>query len=568
MRMLLRASVSLLVLLTVAARVRADTTPQTQPFVQSWTTTTLITADNVWTGVPGIAGYNGAGMGTSGTADPQTLLGEGTQVLQVYANHANPDTFASGGVTEFDGIANPVIALQGSGTAGAPNVVFTITTVGRASVVVAYSLRDIDASTDDAIQRVALQYRVGTTGMFTNLAAGYVADATTVGAATQVSPVSVTLPAACENQPIVQVRVITANAAGADEWVGIDDISITSMPAACGNGTPDTGEACDTGASNGTTTCGCQTNCQFASATTTCAAAGSGACDVPDLCDGGGACVPRVAASGTSCRASGGGCDPAEICDGVSTACPGDVIRPSGTECRAATGVCDVHEVCDGTAPGCPTDVFAANGTACNDTMVCNGTEMCMGGACVHSGAVDCADTNACTVDACVEATPMCTHTLTAAPACCNASADCDDGDLCTTDACTGPGGVCTFDPVPNCCASTPDCNDLDPCTTDTCNTTTHQCSNTGSCADAGADAGSAPADAGTNDAGTDGGGAADTGTSADATVAPDAAGGRARSAGCACRAGASGSSSGVLVLAGLGLAWLARRRAGRVSSR
>ena len=66
------------------------------------------------------------------------------------------------------------------------------------------------------------------TGHFTNVPAGFVADATTgPSLATLVTPVSVVLPAAAEDQPLAQVRVITANAAGNDEWVGIDDIAVT-----------------------------------------------------------------------------------------------------------------------------------------------------------------------------------------------------------------------------------------------------------------------------------------------------------------------------------------------------
>ena len=41
-----------------------------------------------------------------------------------------------------------------------------------------------------------------------------------------VTPVDVTLPAAVDNQPIVQLRIMTADAAGSDEWVGIDDIVV------------------------------------------------------------------------------------------------------------------------------------------------------------------------------------------------------------------------------------------------------------------------------------------------------------------------------------------------------
>ena len=77
------------------------------------------------------------------------------------ANQTNPNTFTNGGVAEFDGIPNPVVALQGSGTADAPHLVLALDTTGLANVSVAYNLRDIDGSADNAVQPVALQYRVG-----------------------------------------------------------------------------------------------------------------------------------------------------------------------------------------------------------------------------------------------------------------------------------------------------------------------------------------------------------------------------------------------------------------------
>lgn len=45
-----------------------------------------------------------------------------------------------------------------------------------------------------------------------------------------------TLPVAANNQPQVQVRILTTNAVGSDEWVGIDDITVSSAPFA--NATP------------------------------------------------------------------------------------------------------------------------------------------------------------------------------------------------------------------------------------------------------------------------------------------------------------------------------------------
>jgi len=209
----------------------ADTTPQTLPFTQAWTNTGLITVDNTWTGVPGIVGYRGDALTGSTAVDPQTVLADGSSTpLNVLANQTNPNTLATGGIAEFH-ITNPVVALQGSGTARAPHLVFTLDTTGLATVTVAYSLRDVDGSLDNSVQPVALQYRVGTSGPYTNVPGGFVADATTgPSLADLVTSISAPLPSAAAGQPVVQVRAITTDAVGSDEWVGVDDISITGTP--------------------------------------------------------------------------------------------------------------------------------------------------------------------------------------------------------------------------------------------------------------------------------------------------------------------------------------------------
>jgi hypothetical protein len=209
---------------------RADNTAQTLPFSQNWTNTGLITTDDNWNGVPGIIGYRGDDLTTATGTDPQTILADGSGTpVDVIANQTNPNTLSTGGVAEFDTLANTTVALQGSGTADAPHIVIHLNTTGQSNINVAYNLRDIDGSTDNSIQPVALQYRVGGSGNYTNIAAGFVADATTgPSQATQVTPVNVTLPAACDNQSLVQLRVMTTNAVGNDEWVGVDDISVTA----------------------------------------------------------------------------------------------------------------------------------------------------------------------------------------------------------------------------------------------------------------------------------------------------------------------------------------------------
>ncbi len=219
--------------------INADATAQPVPFSQDWSNVSLISADDNWSNVPGIVGYRGDDLTSATGTDPQTILADGSATpIDVNANQTNPDTFTTGGITEFE-ITNPVVALQGSGTADAPHIVINVNTTGQSSIAVSYNVRDIDGSIDNAVQPVALQYRIGAAGNYTNVPAAFIPDATTgPGSATLITPVNVVLPATANNQPLVQLRVMTTNAVGNDEWVGIDNISISGggTGALSGNG--------------------------------------------------------------------------------------------------------------------------------------------------------------------------------------------------------------------------------------------------------------------------------------------------------------------------------------------
>lgn len=200
-------------------------------FVQNWTDAGLITANNNWANVPSIIGYLGDDPSSTTTGvDPRNLTSATlglTQNVTANSTSLNP---SGGGVYEVSGtgIANPTIALNGSGTADFPHIVVYLDSTGRENVRFQANIRDLD-STDNAIQQVAVQYRIGG-GPWQNVTGGYIADATDAGA-TKVTAIDVTLPADANNAGDLEVRVLTTNAVGNDELVGIDDIVISSAPA-------------------------------------------------------------------------------------------------------------------------------------------------------------------------------------------------------------------------------------------------------------------------------------------------------------------------------------------------
>src|SRR5262245_14377402 len=99
----------------------ADNTPQKLPFVQNWSDTALVTKDNDWSAVPGFMGYRGDKLTGKPGTNPQTIVADGTGTpVSILANQRKPDTLRTGGLAEFDGLTNPVVAIKGSGTATAP----------------------------------------------------------------------------------------------------------------------------------------------------------------------------------------------------------------------------------------------------------------------------------------------------------------------------------------------------------------------------------------------------------------------------------------------------------------
>ena len=204
-------------------------------FFQDWTNTDLITTSNDWSGVDAIVGYRGDGLSSPSGKNPALVTGDST-VVNVIANQTNPNTLTSGGVAEFH-LADPTVALQGSGTGQAPDLVLYLDASGRQDLHFSVDLRDIDGSADNSIQPIAVQYRIGDTGTWTTIAS--TPDGSTgPSQATQVTHLDVDLPAAANNQSQVEVRILTADAVGSDEWIGVDNIRVTSSAMAADHTPP------------------------------------------------------------------------------------------------------------------------------------------------------------------------------------------------------------------------------------------------------------------------------------------------------------------------------------------
>ena len=174
----------------------ANSTAQALPFTQNWSNVGLITVANNWSGVPGVIGYRGQDLTAAPGVDPQTVLGESSAPFEVQVVDDQTNTaLTNGGTAEFE-LADPVVAIQGHDTSEAPYLKFHLDTTGFANVAVSYDLRDIDATGENAQQQVALQYRIGSSGNFTNVPAAYVADAKQSARFSHISPVtvSVTVP--------------------------------------------------------------------------------------------------------------------------------------------------------------------------------------------------------------------------------------------------------------------------------------------------------------------------------------------------------------------------------------
>jgi Bacterial Ig-like domain/Ig-like domain CHU_C associated len=116
-------------------------------------------------------------------------------------------------------------------------LVVAVVTTGQSNIPVSYDVMTIrnpyDGTTNTRVNEITLQYRVGTAGNFTNLTGIEYQNNTTTQITAVTTPQNlvtktITLPAACDNQPVVQLRWASrqVTGGGARPSFAIDNISI------------------------------------------------------------------------------------------------------------------------------------------------------------------------------------------------------------------------------------------------------------------------------------------------------------------------------------------------------
>jgi hypothetical protein len=213
---------ALLLGLTWSTQAQTNPTAQTLPYSQNFSSFSGST-----TTFP--AGIQGWTFGTTATAT--TYLTSAPAGDATIGGGTNSST---GGVFDYNG----KIGFLSTGTAQR-SVCLAINTSSLVSINVSYLAATQYQSTTARVGAIGLQYRIGTSGTFTNVASSEyqnnnAANNTTGTGSLNAQSISVTLPAACEGQPVVQLRWMYREISGSGNRPGfsIDNISISgTVPA-------------------------------------------------------------------------------------------------------------------------------------------------------------------------------------------------------------------------------------------------------------------------------------------------------------------------------------------------
>jgi autotransporter-associated beta strand protein len=197
---------------------QTNPTPQSLPYTQNFSTFTGSTI----TYPSGIQGWTIAG---SLSTSYVTTTPSGDFTL---ASGTNATTTA--GVYDMNGKIGTI--STGSTLRG---ICLSIVTTSTTNITLSYVAGTQAQTSGGRINEIGVQYRIGTTGTFTNISGStYQNNATstinTGTTASNTSTISVTLPSACENQSVVQLRWVIRDVSGGGSRpsFSVDDISVAT----------------------------------------------------------------------------------------------------------------------------------------------------------------------------------------------------------------------------------------------------------------------------------------------------------------------------------------------------
>lgn len=198
-------------------------TPQPLPYSQDFST--LPHSSGTWP--VGMAGWRTTQTpSTEYCIDPPVY--DKTLTATGYANLAGATIY------NYDG----KIGLQDSNVGWCFAIVFALDTSGKRNIQIDYeimTIRNPYSQYDNHINEASLQYRIGTQGNFTTLPGIGYQNNTTQQINKTTNPQnlqfrSIVLPAACDNQPELQIRLVSRLVSGSGSYrpsFAIDNISVT-----------------------------------------------------------------------------------------------------------------------------------------------------------------------------------------------------------------------------------------------------------------------------------------------------------------------------------------------------
>lgn len=159
-----------------------------------------------------------------------TANADGDRVLAV-----STDPIGTGSIRNE--VANG-ISLLNSGSNNIGAIVISVNSTGRSNLTVSWTAQQLSSGGSggtDRINGLRLQYRIGTTGSFTDVSSTEYLTTNTASQNAAQTFSSIALPSACNNEPVVHVRwvyYISSGTANGRDRIRLDDLSVSSTPAA------------------------------------------------------------------------------------------------------------------------------------------------------------------------------------------------------------------------------------------------------------------------------------------------------------------------------------------------